>query len=170
VVHHLWKDAPPVIIDESDSEVESLPQALDLGYAGTSHKNCKGVFKGIANACLLAKRRRENPSRNLLLSGEDLCNIAPWALLQDLAVQATLGIESVERNGHHYFAGLSVFPEAIREPVLAAHTDCFVRSERGWPRLDVRDGRLKLGSVNRAPFGLTPEITVTSHFQQNDQS
>ena len=52
-----WPERPPIIIDESDAELSSLPRALELGYAGTSHKNCKGVFKGIANACLLAQRR-----------------------------------------------------------------------------------------------------------------
>jgi hypothetical protein len=34
----------------------------------------------------------------LMMSGEDLCNTGPIALLQDLAVMAALGIESVERN------------------------------------------------------------------------
>src|SRR5262249_54513084 len=64
-----WPGRPPLIIDESDGEIESLPQALGLGYAGTSHKNCKGVFKGILNACLLEKRRREQPSQPGILSG-----------------------------------------------------------------------------------------------------
>src|SRR2546425_7628044 len=31
------------------SVLESLPDALGLGYAGASHKNCKGIFKGIIN-------------------------------------------------------------------------------------------------------------------------
>src|SRR5262245_41668027 len=60
-----WPDRPPLIIDESDGEIESLPQALRLGYAGTSHKNCKGVFKGVLNACLLGQRRREQPGRSV---------------------------------------------------------------------------------------------------------
>src|SRR5207245_6817578 len=92
-----WPDRPPLIIDESDGEIESLPEALRLGYAGTSHKNCKGVFKGILNACLLAQRRREQPARSVILSGEDLATIGPVALLQDLTVCAALGITSVER-------------------------------------------------------------------------
>ena len=40
-------------------------RALDCGYAGTSHKNCKGVFKGLANACLLEKRRRRTSPESL---------------------------------------------------------------------------------------------------------
>src|SRR5439155_284989 len=79
---------------------------LSSGYAGTSHKNCKGVFKSIANAGLIARRRRQDPSARFVVSGEDLSNIGPVALLQDTAVVATLGITHAERNGHHYFKGL----------------------------------------------------------------
>ncbi|HSI65356.1 MAG TPA: hypothetical protein VLE43_19680, partial [Candidatus Saccharimonadia bacterium] len=43
---HDWKDAPPLIIDESDGSLGDAYRALMLGYAGTSHKNCKGVLKG----------------------------------------------------------------------------------------------------------------------------
>src|SRR5262249_17930380 len=118
-----WSDRPPLIIDESDGEVESLPQALELGYAGTSYKNCKGIFKGLANACLLAQRRRQQPTQSAILSGEDLVNIGPVALLQDLTACATLGIASVERNGHHYFAGLSMFPLEVQQQILKAHFD-----------------------------------------------
>jgi hypothetical protein len=147
-----WPDRPPIVIDESDATLDSLPRALELGYAGTTHKNCKGIFKGIANACLLAQRRQAGqPAR---LSGEDLTNIGPVALLQDLAVQAALGCESVERNGHHYFAGLSQFPSAMQEQTLAHHADLYVRSAAGWPRLNIHDGRLSLDSVLRAPFGV----------------
>jgi hypothetical protein len=45
-----WEERPPMIIDESDGALESLRQALACGYVGTSHKNCKGIFKGVANA------------------------------------------------------------------------------------------------------------------------
>src|SRR5262245_19378287 len=76
-----WPERPPLIIDESDADLHSLAQALRLGYAGTSHKNCKGIFKGIANACLLAERRTEQPELPTILSGEDLANIGPIALL-----------------------------------------------------------------------------------------
>ncbi len=146
-----WPERPPIIIDESDGEIGSLPRALELGYAGTSHKNCKGVFKGVANACLLARRRIAGlPS---MLSGEDLTVVGPVSLLQDLAVQAVIGVTSIERNGHHYFAGLSQFPPEIQAHVLAHHGDLYVRSAAGWPRLDVRGGQVRLSSVLRAPFG-----------------
>src|SRR5690606_2352290 len=115
-----WPDRPRVIIDESDGEPDTLRRALDLGYAGTSHKNCKGVFKSIANACLIAARR-EATGDDLVLSAEDLANVGPVALLQDLAVVATLGISHVERNGHHYFAGLRHLPADMQDTVLTHH-------------------------------------------------
>ncbi len=149
-----WPDRPPLIIDESDGEIESLPQALRLGYAGTSHKNCKGVFKGILNACLLAQRRREQPAGPVILSGEDLASIGPVSMPQDLTVCAALGIASVERNGHHYFAGLSMFPEEVQRQALEAHGDLYRRSRAGWPTLAIQDGSLSTRSVLAAPFGV----------------
>lgn len=153
-----WPERPPIIIDESDAELGSLPAALTLGYAGTSHKNCKGIFKGVANACLLAACRAAG--KPAMLSGEDLSNVGPVALLQDLAVQAVLGVTSVERNGHHYFAGLASFPPAIQQHMLAHHGDLYTRSTAGWPRLNVRDGQVALGSTLRAPFGCAPGLDL----------
>lgn len=153
-----WPDRPPVIIDESDAGPGSLRDALVLGYAGTSHKNCKGVFKGVANACLLARRRRAGGAA--VMSGEDLSNVGPVALLQDLAVAASLGITSIERNGHHYFAGLAQFPPAMQRHVLAHHADLYVAAPAGWPRLDVRGGRLSTASVLRAPLGCAPGLDL----------
>jgi len=154
-----WAGRPSLIIDESDGELTSLPQALELGYAGASHKNCKGIFKGIANACLLA-HLRQTGTQSAILSGEDLANIGPVALLQDLAVCAALGIEGVERNGHHYFAGLSMFPREVQRQILASHPDLYHLSRDLWPTLTIEDGALTLRSVNAAPFGVAPLVNV----------
>jgi len=162
-----WPDRPPVIIDESDAEIESLARALSLGYAGTSHKNCKGVFKGVANACLIAYRRRSSPAPGggapaLMMSGEDLSNVGPVSLQQDLAVQAALGISSVERNGQHYFAGLSGFPAAIQAQALARHPDLYhANPVGGWPTMTITDGQASLASVNAAPFGTDFTLDTT---------
>jgi hypothetical protein len=155
----LWPDRPPIIIDESDGEIGSTAAALALGYAGTSHKNCKGIFKSVANACLLAQRRAAG--ERVIHSGEDLTNLGPVALTQDLAAAAALGITTIERNGHHYFAGLSQFPATLQSHALARHGDLFVRGEQGWPRVNVRDGRIALGSVNAAPFGVAGELDLS---------
>jgi hypothetical protein len=152
-----WPDRPPMMIDESDSDCGALPVALAGGYAGTSHKNCKGVFHGIGSACLIAQRRRMQPEHRLHLSAEDLTNLGPVALLQDLAVVATLGIRHAERNGHHYFAGLSQFPASVQREILRRHGDLYAAHSRGYPVVAVRAGGIAVGSVVDAPFGVAFE-------------
>ena len=149
-----WGDRPPVIIDESDGEIGSAARALSCGYAGTSHKNCKGVFKSVANAALVHRRRQQQPGSRFVLSGEDLSNIGPVALMQDTAVVASLGIPHAERNGHHYFKGLSALPDDIQSAALSAHGDVFRRHERGFVTSRVERGRTDVGSVVDAPFGV----------------
>jgi hypothetical protein len=148
-----WPERPPMIIDESDAEADSLRRAIACGYIGTSHKNCKGVFHGLGNACLLARQRRLEPGVRWTMSGEDLSNIGPVALLQDLAVQAALGNETVERNGHQFFRGLSFWPEEVQREALHYHPDLYRATSAGWPTVDVRGGRISTRGVNLAPFG-----------------
>jgi hypothetical protein len=163
------KDRPPIIIDESDGDLTSLPRALECGYVGTSHKNCKGIIKGINNACLLEKRRRDHPGRRYVLSGEDLSNVGPVALLQDLAAVAALGIESVERNGHHYFRGLSMHSPQVQAAILQKHGDLYRKHETaGYATLNVKGGVIDVASVVDAPFGVGFELDV-SKFRPLDQ-
>ena len=147
-----WADRPPLIVDESDGAVGDVPHALELGYAGASYKNCKGLVKGLANACLLAKRRRED--RPGVLTGEDLCTLGPFAMLQDLAMMALLGIAHVERNGHHYYRGLSMFPAEWQQAMVTAHGDLYARHPDGFACLQIHGGALRLASANAAPFGV----------------
>jgi hypothetical protein len=119
------------------------------------------VFHGIANACLITHRRRVQPAIPLHLSAEDLTNLGPVALQQDLAVLAALGIEHAERNGHHYFAGLSQFPKAIQRDALRYHGDLYTRHADGFPTVNVRDGAIDIGSVVDAPFGVAFEPDLT---------
>jgi hypothetical protein len=149
-----WDQRPPIIIDESDSAMNSLEIALDCGYNGTSHKNCKGIFKHVANACWLEQLRRSHPDRQYILSGEDLANIGPVALLQDLAVMANLGISHVERNGHHYFPGLSMFPVDLQLKLVRQHPDLYEANETGYSTVRIDNGMISTSSVIRAPFGL----------------
>jgi len=69
---------------------------------------------------------------------------------------ALLGISHVERNGHHYFRGLSMWPAAWQETVLAAHPDLYQRHVQGFVHLRITAGELELNSLNAAPFGLSP--------------
>lgn len=165
-----WRERPPIIIDESDAELDSLPRALALGYAGTSHKNCKGVFHGVASACLVGHLRQQSPGRELHLSAEDLTNLGPVAVQQDLAVVAALGITHAERNGHHYFAGLSQFPAAIQHAALAHHGDFYTRHRDGFPTVAVRDGTIAVGSVVDAPFGVGYEPDLGDFIPRSEWS
>ena len=164
----LWHDRPAMIIDESDATLDSLPRALACGYSGTSHKNCKGVFRGLANAALIESLRRQHPGTRYILSGEDLANVGPVALLQDLAVMASLGIAHVERNGHHYFNGLSMFAPPVQQAILDRHGDLYRAHGGGYPSLDIHDGRIELGSVVDAPFGVAFEPDLSSFTPMNE--
>lgn len=160
-----WQGGPPMIIDESDAETGDLARALALGYAGTSHKNCKGVMKGAVHRCLINHRNTVERTDRYRMSGEDLVNIGPVALQQDLAAQAALGNATVERNGHHYYRGLSAFPPAINTAMFAHHGDLYTHlaaadGRNGVARLDVRAGRLSLASINAAPFGVAAPIPL----------
>ena len=149
-----WPEAAPMIVDESDGELDSLRRALELGYRGTSHKNCKGVIKGLANRCLIEWYRRNRPEAGpWLMSGEDLANVGPVALLNDLAAMAVLGIGDVERNGHHYFAGLGMFPRALQARVCAAHPELYAMRPEGYAALRIATGLLSTRSALAAPFG-----------------
>lgn len=163
-----WKGVPGMIIDESDGSLADLPRALSLGYCGTSHKNCKGIIKGLANAALLHVHQKTHPGITCHLSGEDLASVGPVAMLQDLAVSALLGVSHVERNGHHYFRGLSMYPAEVQESVLRTHAGFYRRHEEGFPVIDIRDGQLALATVNGAPFGFANEMPTTSFESLND--
>jgi hypothetical protein len=154
-----WPDRPAMIIDESEGDLHALTTALAGGYAGTSHKNCKGVIRGLANAAFIANLHRTAPDRPLHLSGEDLTNLGPVALLQDLAVAATLGVTHVERNGHHYFRGLSQFPLSVQRAAVERHPDLYRAHDAGFPTVRVEQGRMSTASIVAAPFGSTVPIT-----------
>lgn len=153
-VFNRWINKPNIIIDESDAELLSLYTALQSGYDGTSHKNCKGVFRGIINACLLEYYRRANPAKEYILSGEDLTTVGPVCLLQDLTVANALGISHIERNGHHYFRGLSMYSQEVQEKVLNYHNDLYEKHSEGFATLKIRDGRINIKTLKEAPFGL----------------
>ncbi len=151
-----WPDRPALIVDESDGAVGDVARALSLGYAGASHKNCKGIVKGLANAARL--RLEQDRGRPTILTGEDLCTLGPVALLQDLAMMALLGVAHVERNGHHYYRGLSQLPASWQAATLDAHGDLYRAHLDGFACLRIEAGDLDLRSVNAAPFGVAPAL------------
>ena len=90
----------PLLIDEADGSVNAFKKALAVGYSGTSHKNCKGVFKSLLNHALAVHRSFKGQAA--FLSGEDLQNLPVVPLHQDFTTLGILGLTHCERNGHHY--------------------------------------------------------------------
>jgi hypothetical protein len=149
-----WPGRPRLIIDESDDSLDAVARAIAAGYDGGSFKSCKGVFKGIGNACRLEQLRRETPGRRLVYSAEDLSTIGPVSLLADLAVIATLGVDEPERNGYHYLRDVPGLPATVAAETLRHHGDLFARGADGRPTLAIRAGAIDVGSVVAAPFGV----------------
>lgn len=153
-----WSDRPEVIIDESDGYAEDFERALQLGYGGTSHKNCKGIFKGIAHACLVRQLQKQNPAKKFFLSGEDLTTIGPISVVHDLSMMAHLGVTHVERNGQHYFKGLAFLPEELQQTVLQEHSDLFYRHPRGFVTMRIEQGKIRLASLFNNSLGLQVDL------------
>ena len=97
------------------------------------------------------------------MSGEDLCNVGPVAVIQDLAVMAILGIQSVERNGHHYMAGLSQFPKRTQTQILSAHPGLYNKSEHSWPTLTIINGQIDVSTINQNPMGTGFELDLNEY-------
>lgn len=144
----------PVIIDESDDAFDTVRRAMDIGYAGGTYKGCKGVFRGLANAALVAHRGLDGT--RTVLTAEDLSTIPPLTVNQDLVVASAMGLSHIERNGHHYFARFAPIDATLADRTVAAHPDAF-DTRTGAPRLRIEGGVLRIGTLLDAPFGLAPE-------------
>ncbi len=136
----------PVIIDEADMDRDMFTQAVGIGYRGVSVKNCKGVFRAIASAM-----RCHDSDGCLFQSAEDLTNIPIFALHQDLVTSSMLGLSHIERNGHHYFAGLTHLHEDDRDALLREHSDLYqaAPSPLGG-QLSINAGHISIGSLHQA--------------------
>ncbi|MFO1362323.1 MAG: enolase C-terminal domain-like protein [Burkholderiales bacterium] len=146
----------PVIVDESDADLDAFPRAKALGYSGVSSKMCKGLYKSVLNAARCAQWTA--PGARYFMTAEDLTTQAGLAVQQDLALVNLLGMTHVERNGHHYVNGMADLPAAEQDAFLAAHPDLYERTH-GAVRVRIRDGRLGIGSLGCVGFaaGAAPE-------------
>lgn len=151
----------PVIVDESDGEIDSFVQARARGYRGVSSKTCKGFYKSILNAARCAAWNREAGAQAFFMSAEDLTTQAGLSVQQDLALVNLLGISHVERNGHHYVDGMAALPAAEQQAFLAAHPDLYERSH-GAVRLRIRGGEIALASLAAPGFasGALPDFAA----------
>lgn len=143
----------PVIIDESDAELDDFPRAVALGYAGVSSKGCKGIYRSLLNAARC--RQAARTGARWLMSAEDLTTQAGLAVQQDLAIAAMIGLGHVERNGHHYVDGFGRAGANETRRFADAHPDLYEWQERagqGVARLRIHAGRLQIGSLHRPGF------------------
>ncbi|MBI4583304.1 MAG: mandelate racemase [Planctomycetes bacterium] len=147
----------PVLIDESDDDLQAFAKAAELGYRGCSIKNCKGIFKALHNRARVFRWNQELGEDRYFLSGEDLANLPVMPLQQDLATLASLGIPHAERNGHHYFFGLAHLGAAERESALSCHPDLYER-RAGQVFLRIRAGRIQCGSLQGPGYGYACKI------------
>ena len=141
----------PVIIDESDGELDTFVQAQERGYAGVSSKTCKGLYKSVLNAARCAQWNAREGGKRYFLSAEDLTTQAGIAVQQDIALVNLLGVTHVERNGHHYVNGMAAQGEAEQRAFLAAHPDLY-ENTHGAVRLKISGGRLAVGSLDCAGY------------------
>jgi hypothetical protein len=143
----------PMLIDESDGDLDAFTRAIELGYRGVSTKNCKGLFKALANAALARRLTAEADGGDVFfLTGEDLMNLPIVPLHQDLTHVAALGIEHVERNGHHYVHGIDHLSPAERQQLLADHADMYhADGDTGFLRIS--NGTIDIRSLQRPGLG-----------------
>lgn len=147
----------PVIIDESDGEVDAFPRAKALGYSGVSSKSCKGLYKSMLN---LGRCRQWNAAGGgFFMSAEDLTTQAGPSVQQDLALVNLLGLTHVERNGHHFIDGFDGRPDAEARAFLAAHPDLYHLRD-GRVRIRIEQGQVRIGSLDRPSFatGADPDV------------
>ncbi|GAB4153219.1 MAG: mandelate racemase [Planctomycetota bacterium] len=137
----------PLLIDEADQDPHSFPRAWELGWRGVSVKNCKGFFRALLNLGVARTR-----ARGAFLSAEDLTTLPVMSLQQDLATVACLGLEHVERNGHHYFRGLEHLPAEVASSALENHPDLYEPLGSG-AALRVTRGEIDVGSLFCPGFG-----------------
>ena len=154
-----FRSDTPLLIDEADGTLDSFPRAKALGYQGVSSKCCKGLYKSLLNAARCRHWNDMAGSERYFMSAEDLSTQAGLAVQQDLALVALIGIEHVERNGHHYANGISGASDAEQRAFLEAHPDLYHAAD-GVARLTVTGGRIALGSLDCIGFAAaaTPDF------------
>jgi hypothetical protein len=112
------------------------------------------------NAGLTWLHNDRGKRQDFTVTGEDLCTVGVVPVQSDLCLAAALGLQHIERNGHHYHPGLTYLPEATRRAALAAHPDFYIEEgEIIGP--NIVDGRLRIGSLQCVGFGFAVEPDMT---------
>ncbi len=157
----------PLLIDESDDGLDVFPRAAALGYRGISSKTCKGLYRSILNAARVAHWQTPEGTGPYFLSAEDLTTQAGISVQQDLALVGLLGLEHVERNGHHYVAGMAGAPVAEQGAFVRAHRDLYRETPHG-VRLIIDGGRISLRSLDQPGYasGALPDFAAMAPMPQ----
>jgi hypothetical protein len=150
----------PLLIDESDGDIDAFVHARALGYHGVSSKTCKGFYKSLINRMRCAAWNGGDVGP-YFMSAEDLTTLAGLSVQQDLALVALLGVSHVERNGHHFVDGFNGRPAAEAAAFLRAHPELY-HNDAGPVRLRICDGQVAVGSLGRPGFaaGAVPELAM----------
>jgi len=145
------------IIDEGESDYDTFPKALALGYRGISSKTCKGIYKSLLNGARAATWTQSGTAR-AFIAAEDLTCQAGLSVQQDTALLAFHGIAHAERNGHHYVDGFASAPDAEIAAFCTAHPDVYA----GPSGLKVRNGAFEIGSLSQPGFasGVDPAVIL----------
>ena len=146
----------PLIIDESDDDLFTFLQAVEVGYKGVSTKICKGLIKAIANQALAQRL-----GAGYFLTAEDLMNVPVVPLHQDMVHLAALGISHAERNGHHYVHGLDHLSLAEKEFCHQRHGSMYGKVNGGLA-LNVTAGRVNLRSLQTSGLGVADGVDLKS--------
>jgi hypothetical protein len=149
-------DLCPIIIDESDVDLDAFPRSKYLGYRGVSSKQCKGFYKSIINRARCQVWNSRHGRDCYLMSGEDLTLQPGLAVQQDLALASLIGIEHLERNGHHYVRGMDSLPQGEQRAFLEAHPDLYTQ-DGNLTRLHIQEGVLNIGSLSCTGFASAAE-------------
>jgi len=134
----------PLVIDESDADLDSFPRARGLGYAGVSAKTCKGVYRALLNAARAATWNAADAP--CFITAEDLTVQPGIALQHSLALAALVGAEHVEVNGHHFVGGFAGASPAEQARFAAVHPDLY-RLDDGRALVCISGGRIALASL-----------------------
>jgi hypothetical protein len=136
--------AVPMMIDESDDTLDAFVRARELGYRAVSSKSCKGLYKSILNRARCEHWSAQAGMRRYFMTAEDLTCQAGLAVQQDLALAALLGVTHIERNGHHYVAGMPGVAVGEQRAFASGHPALYEWRETRSEGVDGNGGALRL--------------------------
>ena len=148
----------PLLIDESDADLDTYLKATELGYTGVSSKSCKGIYKSLINAARTEQLNEVNIDKGISFfqSGEDLTMQVGVGVQQDLALVSLLGLDHVERNGHHYVNGMQGIADGEQSSFIRNHPNLYAK-EQGVTRLQINNGSIDLSSLKKTGFATAVE-------------